>query len=592
MSHTCHTNAPDRRGREARVSRVTASGAVRTMSQPKPKLLIVGSPGVPAEDLSRCLSDEFDVEVAGPGAAAARLRAESVQAVLTTAGDFSDMSAHPAVLLLSAIGEGVCLVGIDGEELWANDRFKALPPTIRERLKECYEQAVRAFSPPDGLLDEKASACKFELDDPAVQAHYEVHVFPASAMAEAEPGDRRLAVVVRDRSVEHRLAGRMAAIDRAGSELVGIEPEAVRTHNSVERLKVLESRIVRIAHELLHFDHFLIRLIDPKTNRLEPVISVGLPQEAADLELFAEREGQGISGFVAASGQSVVCHDTESDDRFMPGLFNASSSLTVPLRLRDKIIGVMNVESEQAHAFTEEDRQFSEIFARYIAIALHMLDLLVVERSTTNLSVSDRMEGELRDCLEDIVNEAEWLTGAASRDPETARHIARIKADVESIRARVRNMASGPQTLLGVERALADRAEDPVLKGRRVLVADDESKIRRIIRDVLRSRGCAVDICENGAAAIERLRECFEQSERPYDIIISDIKMPDRNGYEVFAAARNHSDNIPVILMTGFGYDPHHSIVRASQEGLQSVLFKPFQIERLIDEVRKALTAQ
>jgi DNA-binding NtrC family response regulator len=45
----------------------------------------------------------------------------------------------------------------------------------------------------------------------------------------------------------------------------------------------------------------------------------------------------------------------------------------------------------------------------------------------------------------------------------------------------------------------------------------------------------------------------------------------------------------PVILMTGFGYDPSHSIVRASQEGLQSVLFKPFQVDRLLAEARKAL---
>jgi two-component system, sensor histidine kinase SagS len=74
-----------------------------------------------------------------------------------------------------------------------------------------------------------------------------------------------------------------------------------------------------------------------------------------------------------------------------------------------------------------------------------------------------------------------------------------------------------------------------------------------------------------------------------FDLIVSDIRMPDRNGYEVFAAGRKAYAEIPVILMTGFGYDPHHSIVRASQEGLQAVLFKPFQVERLMDEVRKAL---
>ena len=44
--------------------------------------------------------------------------------------------------------------------------------------------------------------------------------------------------------------------------------------------------------------------------------------------------------------------------------------------------------------------------------------------------------------------------------------------------------------------------------------------------------------------------------------------------------------------MTAFGYDPNHSIVRASQEGLQAVLFKPFKVEQFLAEVRKALQSQ
>jgi FixJ family two-component response regulator len=42
--------------------------------------------------------------------------------------------------------------------------------------------------------------------------------------------------------------------------------------------------------------------------------------------------------------------------------------------------------------------------------------------------------------------------------------------------------------------------------------------------------------------------------------------------------------------MTGFGYDPHHSIVRASLEGLHSFLFKPFRANQLIEEITRALT--
>ena len=48
---------------------------------------------------------------------------------------------------------------------------------------------------------------------------------------------------------------------------------------------------------------------------------------------------------------------------------------------------------------------------------------------------------------------------------------------------------------------------------------------------------------------------------------------------------------LPVILMTGFGYDPHHSIVRSSQEGLEAFLFKPFQVTQLIEEIHKSFAS-
>ena len=71
--------------------------------------------------------------------------------------------------------------------------------------------------------------------------------------------------------------------------------------------------------------------------------------------------------------------------------------------------------------------------------------------------------------------------------------------------------------------------------------------------------------------------------------MISDVRMPDCNGYEVFRAAKDGEHDMRVILMTGFGYDPNHSIVRSSQEGLEAFLFKPFQIDQLLAEVHKAL---
>ncbi len=130
-----------------------------------------------------------------------------------------------------------------------------------------------------------------------------------------------------------------------------------------------------------------------------------------------------------------------------------------------------------------------------------------------------------------------------------------------------------------------DTRRDDRLTGKRILVADDEPNIRRVVRDVLARRGCEVRLAKDGYEACTLL----EQEGHELDLVISDIKMPYRNGYEIYAAAQRARDGLPVLLMTGFGYDPHHSVVRASQDGLAGVLFKPFKVEAFLEEVTGAM---
>ena len=394
-------------------------------------------------------------------------------------------------------------------------------------------------------------------------------------------------MVVRDVTVARRIQQKMAAVERAGSELTRFDAEELRQLNAYQRVEWLERKIKRSMSELLHHDHFAVFLLDRDRKRLKLVMSAGLPAEIEDLDLYADTEGSGISGFVAATGQSYICHDATLDEKYLPGLSGARSSLTVPLRVHDKVIGILDIESREPGQFDEQDRQFVEIFARHIAMALHTLDMLVAERCSTNQAVSGRFEGELAEPLQDIARQIEWLDRAESgADPETARHIGLIRADLEAIKDRMHELAEGPQTLLGVDRALAEGRVDPVMEGRRVLIADDAPKIRKVIGEILRHKGCEVSVFPSGQGAIDELTGAAHDA---FDLVISDIQMPDRNGYEVFSAARQHCPGVPVILMTGFGYDPHHSIVRASQEGLAGVLFKPFEIEALLKLVRDAL---
>ncbi len=558
------------------------------MGHSRPKLWIIGGAGVPASEILRRLGDLFEVSLVPP-ALVGDVAIDPQNDLVLSRGDEVARGANPSTMptgpvggaldAMEALAQGVALCAPSGEVVWANARFRALSEQVRARVAQICRGAERLLG--DAMHARSIHREDVVTPDEAGGGTLEVSVTPSGS---------ELAVVVRDITQDRRLRQKLDAIDQAGASLVSMNADTVRKVHAADRLKMLQTSIVQACVNVLKFDHFLVRVLDERSGKLEMIMHSGLPQEAVELELRPAMEGNGISGYVAASGLSYICYDTRQDRRFLPGFTNARSSLTIPLRLHDKVIGIFNVESDRVGAFTEEDRQFAEIFSRYVAIALHMLNLLVVEQAAVGESFSGRVEGELSAPLEDILKEADWLRDLSGRDPEAAQHVTRIITDVESIRSRVRNVARGAQTLLGVEGAMSDVKIDPMLSGKVILVADDEANVRRIIHDVLHKRGAEVCTFPNGLEAIEALEAARAGTRPRFDAVLSDIRMPDRNGYEVFAAARKAFPELPVILMTGFGYDPHHSIVRASQEGLQSVLFKPFPVERLIEEVKKAVS--
>ena len=72
------------------------------------------------------------------------------------------------------------------------------------------------------------------------------------------------------------------------------------------------------------------------------------------------------------------------------------------------MIGILNVESRQRGAFNEDDRQFAEIFGRYIAMALNTLDLMVKERVETSHKIADEVSAEVAGPLNDIAFDARF----------------------------------------------------------------------------------------------------------------------------------------------------------------------------------------
>ena len=92
---------------------------------------------------------------------------------------------------------------------------------------------------------------------------------------------------------------------------------------------------------------------------------------------------QGIIPWVARSGETVLANDVSQDERYVNSPFppkNTSSELCVPLLFDQKVVGILDVQSDKLNAFTEEDRVIFEAVADNIASAIHNADLYTSEQ--------------------------------------------------------------------------------------------------------------------------------------------------------------------------------------------------------------------
>jgi excisionase family DNA binding protein len=133
------------------------------------------------------------------------------------------------------------------------------------------------------------------------------------------------------------------------------------------------------------------------------------------------------------------------------------------------------------------------------------------------------------------------------------------------------------------ERAGAAASDKPAARdGRsRVLVVDDESSIRELLQKTLALAEYDVDLAPDGRGAIDRLRMI------PYDLLITDLRMPGVDGLTVIREARRLKADLPVIIITGFSNEA--SAIEAVNLGVSGYLTKPFRVPRVLAAAAKAL---
>jgi len=518
-----------------------------------------------------------------PAEVAALLHKEPVQAVMAAPEVFASLLDQIGrnELILGHVDLGLAIIEPSGTITWANPAFRECCDGEPIGNKVLDALGGEMMPTPGGSSEfhihplihaasgHPASFCLFR-HRRLERAYLSTNLCP---VLDAAGSVTRIVVLVRDVTAEVTQQQKLDALHAAGRELAGLDADQLDEMNIPSRVELLKLNLRRYVRDLLQYDTIEIRLLDRKTGELRPLLEDGMTREAAGRILFAAATENGVTGYVAFTGKSYLCQDTARDPHYIEGAKGAHSSLTVPLKFHDEVIGTLNVESPRPNAFGPDELQFTELFSKEIASALHTLDLLSAQSVCTASQSIDAVNREIALPLDDVLASASLLLGRHPNS-DAAVHLRRILDRAREVRESVikvgREIAIGPApggTLL-------------TLAGKRVLVVDTDERMRRSAHWIIGRLGAKVETASNASEGL-----ALATDNPTYDAILLDIKPGDMRGSEAYRRFRSLCPTASIALTTGFGYDNDHTIVKARQEGLRHVLFKPFKPDQVIRAV-------
>lgn len=566
----------------------------------QPRFLLIGPPPGPMGDVLP-LGDLEPVST-DPAAVAQRLDEGHFTAVLTTPAVVAGLldRFRRDELILRHIDKGLAVLDPSGTVTWANPVLRewSSGEPVGRPLLAALGARVAAVETSQGLQTEPewGTPSQSRLLDPFAPSRrgqptlLRVHC-PANAAqpyleADLRPvlnGDgavNRMIALVRDVTSEVVQQQKLDALHQAGRELAGLDAEQLAEMNVPSRVELLKLNLRKFIHDLLHYDVIEVRLLDRKSGELKPLLEDGMLPEAAKRVLYSRPTDNGVTGFVAFTGRSYLCADTSTDAHYIAGAAGAKSSLTVPLKFHDEVIGTLNVESPRVNGFGQDDLQFTELFSKEIASALHTLDLLSAQQVCTASQSIEAVNKEIALPLDDVLAGASVLLERLhATDPVAAERLRRMLDSVRQVKHSITQVGRSMTNA-----SLAAPSDLPLL-GKRVLVIDTDERMRRAAHLLLERLGATAETAATGADGIAMATDAV------YDAIFQEVKPSDMGGYDCYRQLRAARPNATVSLTTGFGYDAAHSIVKARADGLKHVLFKPFRQEQVVHAVLDAAPA-
>lgn len=170
------------------------------------------------------------------------------------------------------------------------------------------------------------------------------------------------------------------------SMLYGITERLGASLSQEEVIQLVIEEVMKI----IKIDNYSVMLLNDKTGLLETVACSG---PVADFQK-SFRPGEGIAGHALVSGCCEMVNDVLLDERYVPGVIKERALIVAPLKLNDKVIGVINISSEEPAKYTSEDMKILSVLAIQAAVVIQNAKLSFI-RETFGRYLSDEVVNKL-----------------------------------------------------------------------------------------------------------------------------------------------------------------------------------------------------
>jgi CheY-like chemotaxis protein len=335
--------------------------------------------------------------------------------------------------------------------------------------------------------------------------------------------------------------------------------------------------------EFFKIRHIAILKLAPSEADLALEYSCGFREESVDI-LGELNGGLAVFGRLIETRIPQVVDDISQTEPALSTLAENEglrSMIAVPLLSGKEVWGVLAAFSEEPHRFKEADAKIinlfagqvsglQELFSRHLRVNLDELlvqilgsvDLMNLRyRKKTSVAASEMLEEQQR--LRNRV--VPFVTGMPTVQAD------RAPSEEKQDRGPI-VLPSGDE--LRIEEVVTIKGEENLApKTKKVLVIDDQPMITDLLVSVLERMDYQSEVASSGRAGLEMFKK------DRFDLVITDLGMPDVSGWDVSKAVKERNPKVPVVVITGWGVDPDQTRMKESRVDL--IIYKPFQLDEL-----------